>query len=495
MPAVEMRLLASMFSWCECEKVCCLVDQSPMKRCELSLMRIHLIAVGGSAMHNFALALADAGHHVTGSDDQIFEPSRGRLKAAGLLPTEEGWDPERITPDLDVVILGMHARTDNPELERAQALGLRIQSYPEFLRFATESKKRMVVAGSHGKTTITSMILHALHREGRPTDLMVGAQLEGFDRMVDLQDAHEWAVIEGDEYLSSPVDLRPKFLWYGPHVTVVTGIAWDHVNVFPTEENYIAQFEAYLQTVQPEGTVIHCTEDDTLNEVVGRVKAIRSDIHWVGYETPHHGPTPKGSVVTFQEGHEIQLALLGAHNMQNLAAARACCTAMGLSEKAFDQHMQDFTGAARRLEVMHEDLDCAFVAFRDFAHAPSKLKATQASVVGQFPSRGVTAVFELHTFSSLSKAFIPQYKDAMNAVDHAIVYFDPEVVRHKRLPELSAEFVQGAFGRDTLEVITDRDVLARRLASVPREQHVLLMMSSGRFGGVEFSPNPRPVTS
>ena len=466
-----------------------------MKRCELAFMRIHLIAVGGSAMHNFALALADAGHHVTGSDDQIFEPSRGRLQAAGLLPDTEGWDAARITPDLDVVILGMHARTDNPELKRAQELGLRIQSYPEFLRFATESKQRMVVAGSHGKTTVTSMILHALHKSGRKTDLMVGAQLEGFDRMVDLQAHHEWAVIEGDEYLSSPVDLRPKFLWYGPHVTVITGIAWDHVNVFPTEEDYICQFEAYLDTVQPKGVVIHCTEDDKLQHVVSRVKERRPDIRWVGYHTPRHTPTSKGSVVTFDDGTALDLALLGAHNMQNLSAARACCQAMGLPTSEFDANMVDFTGASRRLEVMHEDASRDFVAFRDFAHAPSKLKATQASVVGQFPSREVTAVFELHTFSSLNETFIPQYKDAMNAVNHAIVYFDPDVVRHKRLPELHASFVKEAFGRETLEVITDTDALAQRLADVPTENHVLLMMSSGRFGGVEFSPAPRPVTS
>ena len=446
-------------------------------------------------MHNFALALADAGHHVTGSDDQIFEPSRGRLAAAGLLPDQEGWDAHRITPDLDVVILGMHARTDNPELLRAQDLGLRIQSYPEFLRFATESKRRMVVAGSHGKTTVTSMILHAWHTSGRHADLMVGAQLEGFDRMVDLQEHHEWAVIEGDEYLSSPVDLRPKFLWYGPHVTLVTGIAWDHVNVFPTEEDYIQQFRTYLQTVQPGGTVVHCAEDALLEAVIDDVRSIRSDIDWVPYSTPDHAPTEGGSQVTFEGGATMEVALLGAHNMQNLAGARACCSAMGMDVAEFDAHMLDFTGAARRLEVMHEDKSQRFVAFRDFAHAPSKLKATQASVVGQFPQRQVTGCFELHTFSSLNKAFIPQYADAMNAVDHAIVYFDPAVVSHKRLPALDAEFVKKAFGRESLEVITSKEALAKRLDTVPLSDHVLLMMSSGRFGGVEFNPTPRPATS
>jgi UDP-N-acetylmuramate: L-alanyl-gamma-D-glutamyl-meso-diaminopimelate ligase len=457
-------------------------------------MRIHLIAVGGSAMHNFALALADAGHVVTGSDDQIFEPSRGRLAAAGLLPESEGWDVQRITPDIDVVILGMHARVDNPELLQAQKLGLRIQSYPEFLRFATESKKRMVVAGSHGKTTVTSMILHALKKAGRTTDLMVGAQLEGFDRMVDLQASNDWAVIEGDEYLSSPIDLRPKFLWYGPHVTVITGIAWDHVNVFPTEQNYIDQFQTYLHTVEPNGTVVHCTEDEKLNHVIDAVKKEREDIKWVGYGTPEHAPTASGSRVTF-DGQTMDMALLGGHNMQNLAAARASCQAMGLAVEEFDRHMLDFTGAARRLEVMHDDEGRRFTAFRDFAHAPSKLRATQASVVGQFPSRQVTAIFELHTFSSLNASFIPQYHEAMNAVDHAVVYFDPAVVAHKRLPELSPEMVKDAFGRGSLEVITDKGELQMRVDRVPQNDHVLLMMSSGRFGGVSFNPTQRPTTS
>lgn len=445
-------------------------------------------------MHNFALALADAGHHVTGSDDQIFEPSRSRLEEAGLLPPE-GWDARRITDDLDVVILGMHARTDNPELLRAQELQLPIQSYPEFLRFATENKKRMVVAGSHGKTTVTSMILHALNRAGRSTDLMVGAQLEGFDRMVDLNEANDWAVIEGDEYLSSPIDRRPKFLWYGPHVTVVTGIAWDHVNVFPTEEDYIEQFRLYLRTVKPGGTVIHCQEDVLLARVVADIQSERPDICWVEYRTPPHAPSSQGSVVEFSDTDPFNVAVLGAHNMQNLAAARASCVAMGLEADEFDRHIQSFTGAARRLEIAVDDPEHEFVAFRDFAHAPSKLRATQASIVGQYPKRQVTAVFELHTFSSLNKLFIPQYKDAMNAVDYAVVYFDPDVVAHKRLPELDEAFVKEAFGRSSLEVITSPRELEARLNAVPRENHVLLMMSSGRFGGVEITLAPRQVPS
>lgn len=464
------------------------------ERCELPLMRIHLIAVGGSAMHNFALALAHAGHHVTGSDDQIFEPSRGRLEKAGLLPAEEGWHPSNITPDLDVVILGMHAREDNPELMRAQELGLTIQSYPEFLRFATEQKKRMVVAGSHGKTTVTSMVLHALHGSGIQTDLMVGAQLEGFDRMVDLDDRHEWAVIEGDEYLSSPIDRRPKFLWYGPHVTILTGIAWDHVNVFPTEEHYVSQFSAYLRTVQPNGVVVYCEEDAKVCAVVTEVRPERPDIDWTPYRTPEHRPTSEGSQVRW-DGPFHDMKLLGAHNMQNLAAARQACRTMGLSYETFDRNMASFTGAARRLEVAEEDENRAFTAFRDFAHAPSKLRATQASVVGQFPEREVTAVFELHTFSSLNQTFLPQYDASMDAADHAVVFFDPDVVAHKRLPELDTGFVKDCFGREDLEVVTSLKSLETRLAQVPGQNHVLLLMSSGRFGGADLSRARRPATS
>lgn len=464
------------------------------ERCELSDMRIHLIAVGGSAMHNFALALSHAGHHVTGSDDQIFEPSRGRLAKAGLLPKQEGWHPSNITSDLDVVILGMHALAHNPELLRAQELGLTIQSYPEFLRFATEQKKRMVVAGSHGKTTVTSMVLHALHGAGVETDLMVGAQLDGFDRMVDLDDRHDWAVIEGDEYLSSPIDRRPKFLWYGPHVTILTGIAWDHVNVFPTEENYVSQFSAYLRTVQPEGVVVYCEEDPKVRAVVAEVRPERPDVSWIPYRTPEHRPTPKGSEVRWG-GDFLEMKLLGAHNMQNLAAARQACHAMGLSHDAFDLNMASFTGASRRLEVAEEDPEQAFTAFRDFAHAPSKLKATQASVVGQFPERKVTAFFELHTFSSLNRTFLPQYDAAMDAVDHAVVFFDPAVVAHKRLPELNASLVKSCFGREDLEVVTSAKALEARLAQVPGQNHVLLLMSSGRFGGANLSRAQRRETS
>ena len=447
-------------------------------------MRIHLIAIGGSAMHNFALALAHMGHDVTGSDDQIFEPSRGRLKKANLLPDEEGWNEDRITEDIDVIILGMHARTDNPELLKAQTLGLNIQSYPEFLYNSTKDKRRIVVGGSHGKTTITSMLLHTMSKVGKSTDYMVGAQLEGFDRMLDIQPGNEFSVIEGDEYLSSPIDRRSKFLHYKPHIAILTGIAWDHINVFPTEECYLETFREFISTIEHGGTLVYCSKDKQIKKLVDEFSSTRKDLNFVGYSTPHSIPGDGTTEVTFSDGSKLLTPLVGSHNYQNLEGAKQLCRAIGISSTEFTSAIKDFKGAAKRLEVISETKD--FIAFRDFAHAPSKLKATQAGVVSSFPNRGVTAVFELHTFSSLNKEFLPTYKDSMNAVDNAIVYYDPKVVKHKRLPEISPEEVVKAFNRDNLEVIISDKKLEARLAEIPRENHCILLMSSGRFGGAEL---------
>jgi UDP-N-acetylmuramate: L-alanyl-gamma-D-glutamyl-meso-diaminopimelate ligase len=446
-------------------------------------MRIHLIAIGGSAMHNFALALSHLGHKVSGSDDQIFEPSRSRLASAGLLPDKDGWQVSRITEEIDVVILGMHARTDNPELARATELGLDIQSYPEFLYNAIQNKTRVVVGGSHGKTTITSMILHVLSTSGRKTDYMVGAQLEGFDRMLELDNDHDIAIIEGDEYLSSPIDKRSKFLHYKPHVAIITGIAWDHINVFPTEESYLESFRDFLRTLEPDGTVVYCAEDDKLVKLVTEARQSRPDLNFIEYFTPQSVPGNTSTTITYRDGTQYNTNLVGAHNYQNLAGARTVCAQIGISESTFDNAIEGFSGASRRLEVSTERE--GYTVFRDFAHAPSKLKATQAGVVGSFPERKVTAVFELHTFSSLNIDFLPQYKDSMNSVDKAIVFYDPEVVAHKRLPAISVNEVIEAFNRPDLEVITTVADLEARLEIIPRDNHCVLMMSSGRFGGAK----------
>lgn len=440
-------------------------------------MRIHFIAIGGSAMHNLALALHDEGHAITGSDDQILEPSRSRLAAAGLLPPAEGWYPERITPDLDAVILGMHARTDNPELAAALALGLSVQSYPEFLYHATADKHRVVIGGSHGKTTVTSMVLHVLQRVGRAADYMVGAQLAGFDRMVSLSRDRDLAVFEGDEYLSSPLDRRPKFFWYRPHLTLLTGIAWDHINVFPTEADYVEQFRVYLTTVEPGGTVVYCAADQRLAGLVEAARGIRT----VPYAPPAWEEVDGTTRLVFPDGGKCTTRLVGTHNFENVAGARALCAELGVPGHAFDAAIADFEGAARRLEAIEESPEA--VVYRDFAHAPSKVRATTAGVRASYPDRRLLACFELHTFSSLNRDFLPTYAGSLDAADEAVVYFDPEVLVHKRLPELDAAFVQRCFGRDDLKVVTSRGELEGIWAGWQAGKRAVLLMSSGWFSG------------
>ena len=448
-------------------------------------MRIHLIAIGGSAMHNFALALSHLGHKVTGSDDQIFEPSRSRLKDAGLLPDADGWNPDRITSDIDVIILGMHAKTDNPELIKAQTLQLNIQSYPEFLFNETRNKKRIVIGGSHGKTTITSMLLHTMSKCGVETDYMVGAQLEGFNRMLELCNDHKYAVIEGDEYLSSPIDRRSKFLHYKPHIAIITGIAWDHINVFPTESSYLDTFRTFIESVEENGTLIYCSEDQQLVNLVEEIKSKRTDLAFISYKTPNSIPGNRYNQISFSDGSILNTQLIGSHNYQNLAGAKELSNSIGIDNEAFLNAISNFRGAARRLEIIVEKDD--FIAFKDFAHAPSKLKATQSGVVGSYPNRKVTAVFELHTFSSLNKDFLPQYENSMDSVHNAIVFFDPKVVEHKRLPQISSDEVKMAFNRDDLEVITTVEELESRIKTIPTKNHCVLLMSSGRFGGAHLN--------
>ena len=448
-------------------------------------MRVHFIAIGGSAMHNIALAVASAGHEVTGSDDQIFEPSRGRLAAAHLLPKEDGWHPEKLDKSIDVVVLGMHARPDNPELLKAQSLGLNIQSYPEFLRAANGHAKRVVIGGSHGKTTVTSMLLHVMQGLDIQTNFMVGAQLEGFDRMVEIDPSHNWCILEGDEYLSSPIDRRPKFFWYEAQFTRLTGIAWDHINVFPTEENYIQQFDTYLESLAPNASVVWCAEDAALKAVVNRCK--RNDLKFVPYRTPTCSPQSDGTMaLTFEGNRSVTTHLVGTHNIQNLAGARTLAQVMGLDVSAFDEAITSFRGAARRLELLHSGE--GFTVFRDFAHAPSKVKATVTGVKASYPYRTLTAVLELHTFSSLNKNFLPTYNQAMASADEAVVYYDPAVLAHKQMPQLDPQFVADAFGsHPNLRVVTDASELHHHVQNLDQQERVVLLMSSGWFGNAEWS--------
>ncbi len=441
------------------------------------MLKIHLIAIGGAAMHNLALELAYQGHEVSGSDDQIVEPSKSRLAQAGLLPAN-GWDAKKITSDLDIVVLGMHAHADNPELKRALELGLKVQSYPEFIYERNKSKTRVVVAGSHGKTSITSMILHVLNEVNQDVNYLVGAQLAGFNRMVQLDDSLEFIIIEGDEYLSSTLDRRPKFLWYKPNIAVISGIEWDHANVFPDPEEYYLQFEKFVESIVPGGSLAYFSEDNRLNEIVNRCS---TEIRLFPYSTPKYRIERSEVVLETEEG-EVSLKVFGKHNLQNMEAARLICNQLGVMDSDFYAAISSFEGASRRLEKIFEDN--THCIYRDFAHAPSKVKATISAVREFHPTKRFIACFELHTYSSLSKSFLPQYKDSMQSADHAIVYYSPAEVERKRLSELNSSELKAYFNRDDLHIFTDKNALLVHLKSLFIEDSVLLLMSSGQFGGM-----------
>nr|WP_299205755.1 Mur ligase family protein [uncultured Brumimicrobium sp.] len=443
-------------------------------------MKVHFIAIGGSAMHNLAIALSRKGFNVTGSDDEIFEPSKGRLKKEGILPEQIGWNEALITPDLDAVILGMHARADNPELAKAKKLGLNIYSYPEYIFEQSKNKKRVVIGGSHGKTTITSMILHALQVLDFPVDYMVGAQLEGYDCMVKLTEENDVIILEGDEYLSSPIDRRPKFHLYKPHIALISGIAWDHINVFPTYENYVDQFDQFCKIIEDKGVLVYNEEDPDVKEVATRQK---DRLKTVPYTTPQYDVNEKGTVFQYK-GQHYPLNIFGAHNLQNLYGALNVVEAIGISPNDFLKAMKNFTGAGKRLEKVSETPER--ILYKDFAHSPSKLKATTSAVKEQFPDRKLVACMELHTFSSLKKDFLPQYKDAMKNADKALVYFSPKVVAHKKLDPITKEDVYEAFGKN-VQVETETQEVLDFIEKESTNNMVLLMMSSGNFDGIDYS--------
>ena len=440
-------------------------------------MKIHFIAIGGSAMHNMALALHEKGFEVTGSDDAIFNPSKKRLEKAGLLPKEMGWFLEKITDDIDAVILGMHARIDNPELKKAQEIGLPIYSYPEYIFEQSKDKKRVVIGGSHGKTSITAMILHVLQYHKLDCDYMVGAQLEGFSTMVKLTHKAPIIILEGDEYLSSPIDKRPKFHWYKPHVAVLSGIAWDHINVFPTFENYVEQFRIFRDDVSE--CLIYFEEDEYLRALVKEGASCRLQ----PYKTHAHRIDDG---VTYWKGadKEVSLAVFGDHNLQNLNAARLVCEELGVSENMFLEAIQSFKGASKRLELVKKNENTSI--YKDFAHSPSKLKATSAAMKKQFSDKKLVACMELHTFSSLNEGFLKQYAHCMDEPDIAIVYFSPEAIAHKKLEPITETLVHIAFAREDLLVFTDSQKLQDYLQSLDWNRQNLLMMSSGNFDGINF---------
>jgi len=455
-------------------------------------MRVHFIAIGGAVMHNLALALLQKGYQVTGSDDEIFEPSRGRLAAAGLLPENTGWDPGNITPDLDAVILGMHAREDNPELQRARELqttpdpgdtkksGLKILSFPEFLYEQTRDKKRIVIGGSHGKTTITSMIMHVLKYRGILFDYMVGSIVDGFETMVGLSEESEIAVFEGDEYLTSALDPRPKFHLYKPHISVISGIAWDHMNVFPEEENYLEQFRIFIDKTEVGGSLVYCIEDPVVQDLVKNSGRI---LDYIPYRE-HPFDNSDGSTQLLYNGNKYPAGVFGRHNMQNLNAARTVCELLGIGYDDFYKAIESFTGAGRRMQLLGENSETA--VYLDFAHAPSKVMATTSAMKDRFPERHLVAVLELHTFSSLNAEFLPRYAESMDPADTAIVYYNPKTVEHKKLPPVSAGQIKEAFRKDGLMVYTDSEKLMQCLAADEWAGCNLLIMTSGNFDGQDI---------
>lgn len=446
------------------------------------MQRIHFIAIGGAVMHQLAIALHKKDNQVTGSDDAIADPALSNLREAGILPETEGWFPDRITPDIQAIVLGMHAKEDNPELKRAQELNIPIYSFPQYIYEVSKDKQRVVVAGSHGKTTITSMIMHVLKAAGRDFDYLVGAKVAGFDGSVRLSDA-PLIILEGDEYPASAMERKPKIFFYHPHISVLSGIAWDHVNVFPTFENYVSQFAEYLKIMELETKLIYNGEDSEVKMVVAQSG---DHLNAIEYCTPDYHHEGRDAVLDTPLG-PVRVAVFGWHNLLNLEAARNVCNQLGVDDEEFYKHIPTFNGAARRLERMFEKP--GLIAFRDFAHAPSKLRATLGAVKDALPNHKVVAVFELHTFSSLKEEFLQQYAGAMNAADEGIVFFSQHALKLKGLPALKSEDVGKHFGKEGLRIIDDKDDLISQVRDLTKQAEnpiCLLLMSSGTFEDVDW---------
>jgi len=438
-------------------------------------MKIHLIAIGGAVMHNLALDLQKY-HIVTGSDDEIYNPSRSRLETAGILPKSMGWFPSKITNELDIVILGMHAKIDNPELLKAQELGLTVYSYPEFIHFHSRDKRRVVVAGSHGKTTTTSMIMHVLYKLNRDFDYLVGAQIEGFERMVRLSEA-PIIIIEGDEYLSSPLDRTPKMLHYDPDLSIITGIAWDHINVFPTFDNYVSQFSLFLKGLQANAKLYYFEKDDHLNKIIKN--------HDFKCKTQSYNILENQNSIVTYKGKDYKMSVFGDHNFQNMKAAAHICNDLGVTTKEFLESMSDFKGAGKRLQLIKEGKDA--IAYLDFAHAPSKVKATTLATKSKYKNRSLYAFLELHTFSSLDPTFIPHYAGALAGADKAFVFYDPHTIKMKNMKALDGNEVAKAFDHPSLQIVNSKEEILASLDILPSENSVFLFMSSGKFGGLDLN--------
>lgn len=452
-------------------------------------MNYHFIAIGGAVMHNLAIALHKKGHKITGSDDEIFEPSRSRLMSHDLLPEKPGWDPDRIHSGLDTVILGMHARKTNPELKRAQKLGIPIKSFPEYLYEHSQNKKRVVIGGSHGKTTITSMVMHVLKEQGLEFDYMVGSKIEGFDTMVKLSEDAPFIILEGDEYLSSPLDRQPKFHQYNPHMTLLSGISWDHMNIYPTFETYKKQFQKFLRIATGGGKVFYFDGDPVLGEVVDKS-------HWSLLKIPYKEHPHKvecGRYILETKYGSIPLALIGAHNMQNLTGAKLLCQELGVEEYQFYQSIQNFKGIERRQQLLAQGNNKA--VYLDYAHAPSTIKATIQAFRDTYTDQKLVTCLELHTFCNLNMEYLPQFRDSLKGSDQAFVYFNPAAVKRKRLPELAPEEVKKQFHNEELIVHNNSELLVADLKSIDADSFVLLIMTSGNFSGIDLKELAEEIVS
>ena len=443
-------------------------------------MKIHFIAIGGSAMHNLAIALKLKGFSITGSDDAINDPSRSRLKKYNLLPQKEGWFSDKITSDIDAVVLGMHAKDDNPELLKARKIGLKIYSYPEFIFNQSKDKIRIVIGGSHGKTSITSLVLHVLSTLNIEYDYMVGAQLDGFEVMVKLSDTSKYIVLEGDEYLSSALDLRPKFHLYKPHIALISGIAWDHINVFKTFENYLKQFEIFINSIEKNGTLVYNELDPELKKLVSSNK---SNLNYIPYSIPKHKIIDGISFIDINN-RLYRLKIFGDHNLQNISGALNICKALGVESEDFYNAITSFNGASNRLELVYESSDT--IIFKDFAHSPSKVKATTEAVHKQFPNRKLISFFELHTYSSLNPLFLEKYRDTLKHSDECYIYYSEKNMRIKRLEPIDSELIIRSFNHSSLTVIDNYEKLNKKIYDLDLSNSVLLMMSSGKFGGLDI---------
>ena len=444
-------------------------------------MKIHFIAIGGSAMHNLAIALKLKGYSITGSDDTINDPSKSRLKKYNLLPEKEGWFSDKISSDIDAVVLGMHAKDDNPELLKAREIGLKIYSYPEFIFNQSKDKIRIVIGGSHGKTSITSLVLHVLRTLNIESDYMVGAQLDGFEVMVKLTETSKYIVLEGDEYLSSALDPRPKFHLYKPHIALISGIAWDHINVFKTFESYLKQFEIFINSVEENGTLVYNELDHELKKLVSNNK---SNLNYIPYSIPKHKIIDGISFINFKN-ELYRLKIFGDHNLQNISGALNICKALGVESEDFHKAITSFNGASNRLELVYQSSDT--IIFKDFAHSPSKVKATTEAVHKQFPNRKLISFFELHTYSSLNPLFLEKYRDTLKHSDECYIYYSEKNMKIKRLEPIDSELIIKSFNHNSLNVIDNYEKLNQIINNLDLSNSVLLMMSSGKFGGLDFN--------